>query len=243
MKVLVTAGTTGVFIDQVRCLTNIFTGRTGATIALEALSRGHHVTLLTSNPQAVLEQKPETSHAESRWQIRRYDAFDDLRVQMEQEVKRGSFDAVIHSAAVSDYLAAGVFAPAPGTQFSELHTWRQSASTAPAMLDRAAAKVKSDESELWLRLVRAPKLVDMVRAQWGFRGILVKFKLEVGVSDKQLLEIAESSRRQSQADLIVANRLESAASWAYVGPGATGYFKIARDELPAKLWDAVEHVR
>ena len=44
MNILVTAGNTQVFIDQVRCITNIFTGRTGAAIAVEAYRRGHSVT-------------------------------------------------------------------------------------------------------------------------------------------------------------------------------------------------------
>ena len=138
---------------------------------------------------------------------------------MEQQLGDKKYDAVVHSAAVSDYLPAGIFAPAPGTMFIEgQNTWHTDTRTSPALVDRAAGKVKSDEPELWLRLVRAPKLVDMIRAEWGFRGILVKFKLEVGLDDEQLLEIAEKSRIHSQADLMVANTLEGASSWAYIGP-------------------------
>ena len=66
--------------------------------------------------------------------------------------------------------------------------------------------------------MRAPKLIDMVRSPWGFRGTLVKFKLEVGISDERLLEIAEKSRIHSQADFMVANTLEGASAWAYLGP-------------------------
>ena len=39
MNLLVTAGNTLVLIDRVRCLTNVFTGRTGAAIALEGQRR------------------------------------------------------------------------------------------------------------------------------------------------------------------------------------------------------------
>ena len=59
----------------------------------------------------------------------------------------------------------------------------------------SAGKIKSDESELWMRLVRAPKLIDRVRDPWGFAGVLVKFKLEVGLTDEELLRVAERSRR------------------------------------------------
>ena len=53
MRLLVTAGNTLALVDRVRCLTNVFTGRTGAAIALCAHQRGHAVTLLTSHPEAV----------------------------------------------------------------------------------------------------------------------------------------------------------------------------------------------
>ncbi|MBI3776889.1 MAG: hypothetical protein HY273_15330, partial [Gammaproteobacteria bacterium] len=83
--------------------------------------------------------------------------------------------------------------PVRGTSFDVgSQSWQTSAGSA-RLTDVSADKVKSDAPELWLRLVRAPKLIDVMRAAWGFRGILVKFKLEVGVSQKQLLDIAEKS--------------------------------------------------
>src|SRR5438034_5300092 len=99
------------------------------------------------------------------------------------------------------------------------------------MVDRAAGKVKSDEDELWLRLVRTPKLVDLILSAWGFRGVLVKFKLEVGKTEEQLLAIAEKSRTQSGADLMVANTLEGAQEWALLGPHETGYARVSRADL------------
>jgi phosphopantothenoylcysteine synthetase/decarboxylase len=104
-----------------------------------------------------------------------------------------------------------------------------------------AGKVKSDAPELWLRLVRTPKLIDRVRPDWGFTGVLVKFKLEVGVSEEQLLDIAERSRRHSAADLMVANTLEGAAYWAYVG-AADHYQRVSRRDLPGRLFEAIERL-
>ena len=102
--------------------------------------------------------------------------------------------------------------------------------------------MKSDEPELWLRLVRAPKLVDRVRADWGFQGVLVKFKLEVGIGEEQLLQIAEQSRQHSRADLMVANTLEGADTWAYLGPLAGHYQRVSRQELAERLLEVVEQV-
>jgi len=238
MNLLVTSGTTQVPIDRVRCLTSVFTGSTGTAIAAHAHGKGHHVTLLTSRPEAILELQPRVPLADERWRPWRYRTFADLENLMAQELGRGGYDAVIHSAAVSDYGAAGIFAPTPGTQFSvDNGTWT---GNPPGLIDRAAAKVKSDESELWLRLVRAPKLVDKVRADWCFCGILVKFKLEVGVSEERLLEIAERSRRHSDADLMVANTLDGSHDWAFLGPQDGAYERIARRALPERLLAAVE---
>lgn len=239
MNVLVTAGNTLVPIDRVRGLTNIFTGRTGARIALCAHQRGHKVILLTSHPEVVAELHGGPVISE-RWAVVPYRTFDDLHQRMEEVVQASLLDALVHTAAVSDYLSEGVYAPAPGTRFApESGRWEGTPAT---LLDRAAGKVKSDEPELWLRLVRAPKLIDLVRAAWGFQGILVKFKLEVGILEAQLLDIAERSRLHSSADLMVANTLEAAGVWAHLGPVDDVYQCVERRELAARLLDEMERL-
>jgi phosphopantothenoylcysteine synthetase/decarboxylase len=235
MDLLITAGNTLVPIDRVRCITNIFSGRTGASIARAAWERGHTVALLTSHPEGV-ETPPKT-----RWTMLRYSTFDDLRSLLQDRLLSAEWDGVVHCAAVSDYLAGGVYAPAAGTLFrTEDGRWLSEDASGPALVDRAAGKVKSDEPELWLQLVRAPKLVDLIRGEWGFRGLLVKFKLEVGVSDDRLLEVAERSRLHSAADLMVANTLEGASEWAFLGPLAGQYLRIARGELAERLVQTLE---
>jgi phosphopantothenate-cysteine ligase/phosphopantothenoylcysteine decarboxylase/phosphopantothenate--cysteine ligase len=217
MNVLVTAGNTQTPIDRVRCITNIFSGRTGARIAAEAAARGHLVTLLTSHP--------EVRGGDANVRVRPYRSFGDLDALMAAEVESGVYDAVVHAAAVSDYHVAGVFAGSGGK-----------------LEDAAAGKVKSHHPELWLRLVPAPKLTDKVRAEWGFAGVLAKFKLEVGVSDAELLDVAERSRAHSGADLMCANTLEGMHDWAYVGAGPGGYRRVSRADLPSVLIDALESV-
>src|SRR3984893_11510141 len=98
MNVLVTAGNTLVPIDRVRCLTNIFTGRTGAAIALAAHARGHTVILLTSHPEAALELKGGALPP-GRWAQHPYKPFDDLQNAMNALIPAGGLDAVVHCAA------------------------------------------------------------------------------------------------------------------------------------------------
>lgn len=234
MRIFITAGNTQALIDRVRCITNIFTGRTGARIALEAHRRGHDVTFATSHPETV-----DTAVRDSpRFRLATYRTFEALDAVMAEQIGRQKQDAVVHCAAVNDYRTAGVFAPASTTHFAEDGSW-QDPHQQPRLVDRAAGKVKSDEPELWLRLVRTPKLVDRIRTDWRFGGVLVKFKLEVGVTEDELKQIAETSRQQSQADWIVANTLDGASDWALLGNGL-GYERVTRDALASTLLDALE---
>jgi phosphopantothenoylcysteine synthetase/decarboxylase len=239
MNLLVTAGNTLTPIDRVRCITNIFTGRTGAAIAVAAHQRGHTVRLLTSHPEAAAEMLGQEKPA--GWEVISYATFDDLERRLGEIVPGGGFDGIIHCAAVSDYRTAGIYAPAAHTHFHERDgRWVSESGGLPELVDRAAGKVKSDEPELWLRLVRTPKLVDRIRTDWGFRGMLVKFKLQVGMGDEELLRVAEASRVHSAADLMVANTLEGMHDWAELGPVGGKYERVSRRQLPQRLLEVVE---
>lgn len=229
MHVVVTAGNTYVLVDRVRCITNIFTGRTGTRLALEAHRRGHTVTLLTSHPEVVVELADQPPTSGPSFQVRRFRSFNDLLVLMRDLLSPPAglnVDAVLHCAAVSDYEVTGMFALDPVTG------QRQALSE---------GKIKSGYPELWLRLVPTIKLVDQIRQPWGFQGILVKFKLEVGLSERELQRIAEAARLQSQADLVCANTLEGMTEWALLGAGSA-YEKIERSKLAPRLLSAVERL-
>jgi phosphopantothenate---cysteine ligase (CTP) len=235
VKILVTAGNTQSVIDQVRCITNVFSGRTGAQIAAEAFERGHAVTLLTSHPEVLTSVPGVRARQAPDWRVRPYRTFEELETLMAASITDGGFDAVIHAAAVSDYRVTGVYAPEGGTQFDPGGVNWAADTGPPRLVDATAGKVKSHHPELWLRLQPAPKLVDKVRSPWGFKGILVKFKLEVGVTEAELLDIAERSRRQSGADLMAANTLDGMHDWAWLGAGDGGYDRVPRRELARVL--------
>ncbi len=244
MKVLVTAGNTQTPIDQVRCITNIFSGRTGTRIALEAFRRNHDVCLLTSHPEVVQDLSNGQAPSGPRWRVRPYRTFGDLNELMENEIVNGSFDAVIHVAAVSDYAIAGTYGVAPRAAFNPTECRFDGQPTSEHPIDVGAGKVKSTHQELWLRLIPTPKLVDRIRSPWGFRGVLVKFKLEVGVTESELEGIAEKSRHHSQADMIVANTLEGMNSWALIGNRDGHFKKMTRSDISGFLLEQVElHLR
>lgn len=237
LHLLVTAGNTQTTIDRVRCVTNVFTGRTGARLAIEAHDRGHDVTLLTSHPRVVAELRPGFAPTD-RWRVVPYRTFDDLHDELVRRVPAGGFDAILHSAAVSDYALAGVYAPADGATFDEPGLrW---AGDGPHFSDAAKGKVKSSHPEIWLRMVPTPKLVDQMRTPWGFGGVLVKFKLEVGVTEAELVGIAHRSRAQSDADFLVANTLDEYESVAFLVDRAGTAERLVRADLPRRLLERVE---
>jgi phosphopantothenate-cysteine ligase/phosphopantothenoylcysteine decarboxylase/phosphopantothenate--cysteine ligase len=233
MNILVTAGNTLTPIDRVRAITNIFTGQTGANIAREAALRDHHVTFLTSHPE-ILER-----HV--RINVTPYRTFADLEKCMREALHSSRFEALIHCAAVSDYESGGIYAAEPGTYFDkQSHIWHHTETARPRLTPVTAGKVKSNHPELWLRLVRTPKLIDYVRNEWAFHGVLVKFKLEVGLNERELVQVAEESRGQSRADLMVANTLDEMHDWALLGPLGGGYERVERSALATRLLEAVE---
>ncbi len=108
------------------------------------------------------------------------ETIEDLVLAMQLELVLRRQDIVIHNMAVSDFRVA----------------------------DRAEGKVSSD-AEVWtVRMVRAPKVVSLIkRLDAGV--FLVGFKLEVGADREELRRRAHAWRERYCADLVVANELHS----------------------------------
>lgn len=197
LKVLVTAGSTWTPIDDVRVITNIFTGVTGINIAKHYADMGADTTLLY-NP------KVNEVRGNLNLQPLPFVTFDDLEKLMEDELATGQYDLVIHSAAVSDY----------GTNVTQLVEVEEDSMAAIGLrvfreVEGIPGKIKSDLPTFTITMGRTKKLVDSIK-DWDPSVYLVKFKLEVGRSRDELIEIAKASRLASRADLIVANDLRGA---------------------------------
>lgn len=214
-KYLVTAGSTRERIDDVRVWGNIFTGNTGFAIARE-LARHGHVDLLTSNPAHVQKVAGEAALA-AAVTATPFQTHAELRALLAQRMMRQSYHAVYMTAAVADYSPEGVFEVVS----REAH---HDGSERWTVRSAAAPKVKSTHDEIAVLGKRTEKLVDLFRGEWGYHGLLVKFKLEVGIEKEKLLEIGRASRKASAADYLVANTLAMVE-----GPGA-GAFLIRPDD-------------
>lgn len=222
-RVLVTAGATVSPIDKVRQISNIFKGTTGFEIAKEFItSKKINCLLITSDPaRAQFWQITQNNNfIDNALDISGFRTFEELREIMEQKIRSGRYDTIIHSAAVSDYQVSRVLVP-------EVMGLRP--------VDNSA-KISSSYSKLYLELEPTVKIIDQIRRPWGFRGKLVKFKLQVGVSDEELIATARESMHASQADFIVANCLEWYRQRAYIIGVDGTVASVYRSDLAKELY-------
>jgi len=240
MKLLITAGSAQAPIDRTRCVTTGFTGRTGSAIARTAWGRGHTVTLITSRPDALLEYGVNHRDPGERFTVVPFRTYDELAVLLQTRLREDGYEAFIHTASGGDFLPAGTYVPNPGTFFNARTGSWEGRGASPTLAEVRAGKIPAAEPELWLRLVRGPRLLDRVRNPWGFPGIVVGFQMEQGLGDTELIEAAEATRSRCGADLMVTTTLELAPHTEFLGPRGSRYERVPRRELPDRLVLAVE---
>lgn len=189
MKILVTSGGTSEAIDSVRSITNHSTGRLGKIITETLLAAGHEVCLITTKRALKPEAHPNLS-------IREIDNTNDLLVVIQELVKE--YQVLIHSMAVSDYT------PVYMTGLEEV----QASSNLEEFLNKQnhQTKISSTDEVQVLFLKKTPKIISLVK-DWNPSIHLIGFKLLVGVTEDQLIEVARQSLIKNQADLIIANDL------------------------------------
>ncbi|MBT4210083.1 MAG: hypothetical protein HOE19_04190 [Candidatus Komeilibacteria bacterium] len=168
-KILITAGPVWVSIDKVRIMTNIFGGALGYEIAKQARSLGAEVVLLMGPGRVYFTGK-------EKFKVIKFKSFEDIHKLLKKEISSKKYDAVIHSAAIPDYIP------------NKSHK----------------GKIKSGKNNFTIKFKPTFKIVDRIK-KWDSKILLVKFKLEVGKFEKELIDIAYKALLQSRADFIVAN--------------------------------------
>jgi phosphopantothenoylcysteine decarboxylase/phosphopantothenate--cysteine ligase len=117
----------------------------------------------------------------------RFRFFEELKNKLAKELAANRYDVVIHSAAVSDYR--------PGK--------------------KVKGKIKSDLKECKLKLIRTPKLIDLIK-KISPSAFLVGFKFEMDPSKGNLIRSAERLLNQAQLDCVVANTTKENKYQAYI---------------------------
>ena len=178
-RILITAGPTWVAIDKVRVISNTATGETGIILARELACLGASVTLLLGSIGVCCLGK--------NIRLLRFRFFDELKNIIARELRSHKYDAVIHSAAVSDYKPAVV----------------------------CSQKVKSDKKAWQMKLVPTLKIIDLIK-KIDRSVFLVGFKFEPEAGKDLLIKRARELIRRSGLDLAVANSAKGNQYRAYI---------------------------
>ena len=182
IKILITSGGTREYIDGVRVLTNISSGRLGAMIAEKF---GNCNICDQSNLPIVYPDYDihfvyvKGSVIPDTW-IHSYMVTDVLSVYEVMEKLVPEMDIVIHPMAVSDF------------GFKPIST-----------------KLKSDDPEAFVeslkeRIFQTPKILSQIK-KWNPNCFLISFKFEDGLETDELINIGYNSLLKNNSDLVIAN--------------------------------------
>ncbi|MCH7762435.1 MAG: bifunctional phosphopantothenoylcysteine decarboxylase/phosphopantothenate--cysteine ligase CoaBC [Candidatus Marinimicrobia bacterium] len=178
-QILITAGGTQENIDSVRFLSNISTGHTGASLADSFIRRGVHVTYL----HGMMALKPTLP-----CYFQSFESSSDLEAKLKQLLSKKRFDAVIHLAAVSDYI--------PGTLLVEKQTM-------PLPMNE---KLTSNPKRISITLKRNPKIIKKIKSFSKNKQIkLIAFKMTAQSSADQQRQAALNLLEETHSDMVVGN--------------------------------------
>lgn len=185
MRILITGGGCREYIDSVRVVTNSSTGRTSAELADFFAEKGHEVTLITA------ESAIKAKHATVKVIV--FGTGAELSHAIENELCAKPYNAVIHAAAVSDYVPAQIIIGGQtfkaGKEVSKLHS----------------------ENDLTVVFKPAPKIADSLH-EWAKKGgnpnaKIICFKLTNNADQNEKNRAVTKLFSHSNSDYIVANDL------------------------------------
>jgi len=202
-KIVVTAGGTREPLDRVRVISNCSTGAMGAAIVDALAEQGYDVIWIHGHGSI----RPHAACAEIT-----VDTVASVEAALRKTCADSEVKAVVHAMAVSDYRSARPLTPAD--LFRHIAGAADEADVERRLMKLAdeappiAGKLPSDKPWLPL-LVPTAKLLDHLRS-WSANPDLaiVSFKLTVGRSEAELLDIARAQLERSASNLVVANDLE-----------------------------------
>jgi len=213
-NILITAGPTNEYIDEVMKITNMSTGRLGIELAKNYLNEGAYVTLIATRSvfKSGLFERYNLGSYHNLKQIP-IETTEDMFKSLESE-SNNKYDLVIHSSAVGDYRPEFTFrmedlADELANSIILGKTSREeilSILTNPNCKVNDNTKISSYDANLTVKLGLTPKLISNLR-KWYPESILIGFKLLENVSREYLIEIARKLCIKNSMDYIIANDL------------------------------------
>ena len=213
-KILITAGPTNEYIDEVMKITNMSTGRLGIELSKNYLENVDKVTLIATRSvfKSGLFERYNLSNKDNLKCIPIETTMDMFKA-LESESKN-EYDLVIHSSAVGDYKPEFSFRmeDLANELVENIKNGKITYEEVLNILKNPNCKVNDDtkissyEPNLTVKLTLTTKLISHLR-EWYPNAILVGFKLLENVSKEYLMEIAQKLCIKNNMDYIIANDL------------------------------------
>lgn len=213
-NILITAGPTNEYIDEVMKITNMSTGRLGVELTKNYLNNGDNVTLIATRSvfRGGLFEKYNLVNNPNLRKIA-IETTDDMFIALENE-SNNRYDLVIHSSAVGDYTPEFSFrmedlADEISRAILDGQTTKEDILKIlidPECKVRDDTKISSYEQNLTVKLSLTKKLISHLR-EWYPDSILVGFKLLENVEKEYLMEVAKKLCIKNNMDYIIANDL------------------------------------
>ena len=213
-KILITAGPTNEYIDEVMKITNMSTGRLGIELTKNYLNEGYEVTLIAT--RSVIR-----SNLYERYNLGNNPDLKTIPIETTEDMlqalineSKNKYDLVIHSSAVGDYKPEFSFrmedlADELAQAITQgLITKEEILSilTNPKCKVNDNTKISSYEPHLTVKLTLTPKLISRLRELFP-EATLIGFKLLENVTKEHLLEVARKLCIKNNMDYIIANDL------------------------------------
>ena len=213
-KILITAGPTNEYIDEVMKITNMSTGRLGIELTKNYLNSGDEVTLIATR-SVFRSGLFEKYNLENNPNLKKVpiETTEDMYNALYNESKE-KYDLVIHSSAVGDYKPEFSFRMEDLASEIALAI-KKGITTKEEILDILTnpnckvnddTKISSYEPNLTVKLTLTTKLISHLR-EWFNSSTLVGFKLLENVEKQHLFEVAKKLCIKNDMDYIIANDL------------------------------------
>ena len=222
-KILITAGPTNEYVDEVMKITNMSTGRLGIELTNELSSRGYEVTLVCTRSVTYnslyfkygLENNPlvKTVKIETTEQM--------LQALTAEALEGNTYDLVVHAAAVGDYkpefsfkmenmaLEIADYLHNNYDEIPSIYDFYQDIlkiMTNPKCKVNDDTKISSYEPNLTVKLGLTPKLISHLK-EWFPEATLVGFKLLENVTKDHIIDVATKLCNKNNMNYIIANDL------------------------------------
>ncbi len=244
---LLLLGGTSEKIDDVRTITNMSTGKLGATICNTLLAdipkqiKKIYYLCSSTSVQPQLNEKIKTIVIEGTF---------DLKEKVENLLNNTKVDFFIHSMAVSDYttdyvsnvgrlsdeLSNKLWSVKDTITKEELINLIHKVIECPEEKISTDKKISSTESDIIIKLKQTPKVISIIK-EIQPKLILIGFKLLSDVTEDELIKVSTNLMKKNNCDYVVANDL------SYIKKGTHNVIILNKDGIKIKVTgkEAIAH--